>query len=170
MTTGGFTYPDVGATRSGEMPAGYRQLRARARVGAGPRVFAAAARGLRDFDMQRRAGLAVHTRATRVEPGVQASFGFGVGRLRLWAPCEVVWVVDEPDRYGYATGTLAGHPQSGEEAFEVSLEDDTVWFDVRVFSRPARWYTRLGGPASLLMQDFVMSRYRQALQRLATLA
>jgi uncharacterized protein (UPF0548 family) len=164
------TYPEVGATRAGDLPVGYRRVVARARIGAGPRVFAAAVRGLRGFEMHRRAGLAVHTPATQVEPGVQASFGLGIGRLRLWAPCEVVWVVDEPRRYGYAVGTLAGHPESGEEAFEVSLDGDDVWFDARVFSRPARWFTRVAGPATHLAQDWALGRYRDALHRLATVA
>jgi uncharacterized protein (UPF0548 family) len=166
-----FTYPDVGATRTGDMPSGYRTLRARGRIGTGARVFAAAARGLRHFDMQRRSGLAVHTRATQVEPGVQASFGLGIGRLRIWAPCEVVWVVDEPDRFGYAMGTLAGHPEAGEEAFEASIDgDEAVWFEVRLFSRPAAWYARLGGPATHLLQEFAVHRYRTAMKRLATVA
>ena len=171
MTTGGFTYPEVGATRAGELPAGYRRLRARGRIGTGGRVFAAGVRGLRGFDMQRRAGLAVHTRATQVEPGVQASFGLGIGRLRIWAPCEVVWMVDEPDTFGYAMGTLAGHPEAGEEAFQVSLDsDEAVWFEVRLFSKPAAWYARLSGPATHLLQEFAVHRYRAAMQRLATLA
>ena len=35
------------------------------------------------------------------------------------APCRVVYVVDEPDRRGFAYGTLTGHPESGEELFTV---------------------------------------------------
>ena len=37
--------------------------------------------------------------------------GVGVGPMRLWAPCRVVWVIDEPRRYGYGYGT--GYPSYG---------------------------------------------------------
>ncbi len=162
------TYPEVGATRDPVLPGGYRQIQARARIGVGPRVYAAAARALRGFDMQRQAGLRVRTDSPAAAVGAEVTLGFGIGPLRLWAPCRVLWVVDEPDRYGYGYGTLAGHPESGEESFLVSLADDEVWFEVRAFSRPARWFTRIGGPAGHLVQDLVTDRYRAAVHRLAT--
>jgi uncharacterized protein (UPF0548 family) len=165
------TYPQVGATRDGALPDGYRRIVARARIGTGPRVFAAAARGLRGLDMHRGAGLKVRCDVPEVAVGTEVTVGFGVGPARLWAPCRVVWVVDEPDRYGYGYGTLPGHPESGEEAFLVSRDSqDAVWFEVRAFSRPDRWFTRLGGPLAHLMQDRVNGQYREALRRLATRA
>jgi uncharacterized protein (UPF0548 family) len=39
----------------------------------------------------------------------------------------VVWTVDEPNRIGFGYGTLQGHPESGEESFVVSREDDDSW-------------------------------------------
>ncbi len=164
------TYPEVGATRDRDLPGGYRRIVARARIGRGPRVFAAAVDGLRGFDMQRRAGLRVVPETARVALGTEMTIGIGVGRLRIWAPCRVVWVVEEPNHFGYAYGTLPGHPESGEEAFEVSLVDDDVWLEIRAFSRPATWFAKLGGPATGLVQDWATNRYRDALQRLATYA
>jgi uncharacterized protein (UPF0548 family) len=120
--------------------------------------------------MHRRAGLRVRPDSAEAAEGVEVSLGIGVGGLRLWAPCRVVWVVEEPTRFGYGYGTLAGHPESGEEGFVVSLDGDDVWLDIRAFSRPARWFTRLGGPAGHLVQDLVTARYRAGLRRLATVA
>jgi uncharacterized protein (UPF0548 family) len=168
--TGDLTYPEVGATRGRDLPSGYRRVVARARLGTGPRVYAAAVAGLRGFDMQRRAGLRVRSDAEQATPGVNVSVGLGVGPVRLWAPCRVVWVTDEPARFGYAYGTLPGHPESGEEAFEVSLVGDGVWLEIRAFSRPGRWYTRLAGPVGHLVQGWATGRYRDALRRLATYA
>jgi uncharacterized protein (UPF0548 family) len=163
------TYPEVGATRDGEFPDGYRHLKARARVGRGERVFAAAVHALGSFDMQRAAGLRVRTEVAMATVGARLEFGFGLGPLRLWAPVRVVWVANEPLRYGYGYGTLDGHPESGEEAFVVSLApDETVTFEVRAFSRPATWYSRLGGPLAEAAQDRTNHRYRAALVRLAT--
>jgi uncharacterized protein (UPF0548 family) len=134
-------------------------------VGHGGADFAAAAAGLRDWRMLRTAGLRVRTDAPRVAVGVEFASGLGIGRLRLWAPCRVVWLVDEATRFGFGIGTLPGHPTSGEEAFEVSLAPDgVVRFEVRAFSRLARWYTRLGGPVTRALQSWVTGRYLRALR------
>jgi uncharacterized protein (UPF0548 family) len=163
------TYSEVGATRDGDLPDGYRHLKARARVGRGERVYAAAVHALGSFDMQRAAGLRVRTDAAMAAVGAQVEFGFGLGPARLWAPVRVVWVVNEPLRYGYGYGTLHGHPESGEEAFVVSLApDETVTFEVKAFSRSGTWYSRLGRPVAEAMQDRTNHRYRAALVRLAT--
>ena len=47
--------------------------------------------------------------------------------------------------------------------------DDDVWLEIRAFSRPATWFAKLGGPATGLVQDWATARYRDALQRLATI-
>jgi uncharacterized protein (UPF0548 family) len=163
------TYPEAGATRGDELPAGYRHVRRHANLGRGQTVFQAAADALGHWRMHRAAGLAVRASAGEARVGVRSS-GLGIGPLRIWAPCEVIWLVDEPDRYGYGYGygygTLPGHPESGEEAFIVSLVDGGVWFDIRAFSRPARWYTRLGRPVVDRLQDRATDRYAAALTRL----
>jgi uncharacterized protein (UPF0548 family) len=41
-------------------------------------------------------------------------------------------VVDEPDRIGFAYGTTAHGPESGEESFILEhRDDDTVWLTIR---------------------------------------
>ena len=40
------------------------------------------------------------------------------------APVRVVSIIDEPDRKGFAYGTLDGHPLSGEESFVVERTPD----------------------------------------------
>jgi len=162
------TYAEVGATRvPTALPAGYRYATRRARLGTGEATFARAAEALRTGRMFRAAGLRHRATAPTVAEGVDLAVGVGVGAVRLWAPCRVVWVVDEPRRYGYGMGTLPGHPASGEEAFEVTLDDDDrVWFEVRAFSRPATWYTRAGGPVTRTAQKWISGRYVRGLRRL----
>jgi uncharacterized protein (UPF0548 family) len=151
------------------MPVGYRRIWGRAAVGTGERVFAAAARTLASFDMQRGAGLRVRSTASRAAPGVVMASGLGAGPLRVWAPVQVVWVVEEPSRYGYGYGTLPGHPETGEEGFLVSIDGDgLVEFQVRAFSRPASRLVRLADPLVGLLQDYVTERYRDSLIRSAT--
>jgi uncharacterized protein (UPF0548 family) len=157
-----FTYPEVGGTQTGELPPGYRHVRRRVEVAALPPVAA----GMRAWGIHRGAGLAVRAPG---EPAVGLAFrsGVGVGRLRLWVPCQVVWVRDEPDAYGYGFGSLPGHPEYGEEAFLVSRDQQgRVWFEIRAFSRPATWYARLGGPATRAFQDWVTDRYVLAARKL----
>ncbi|WP_432835150.1 DUF1990 family protein [Dactylosporangium sp. CA-092794] len=159
------TYPEVGATREGPLPAGYKHVVRRARLG---RVdFAAAADAVAHWQPQRGAGLLVRSDAERAALGVEFASGIGVGPLRLWVPCEIVWVVDEPGRYGFGFGTLPGHIATGEESFLLSVDEaGEVWFEVRAFSRLAKWWVRLGGPVTRLMQSGVTDRYVNAMRKL----
>ncbi len=172
------TYAEVGATQSGELPPGYRHVRRRADLGpseAYPRVVA----GLRAWGVHRGAGIAVRA-ASEPAVGVHFAAGLGVGPLRLWVPCTVVWMRDDAHGYGYGFGTRPGASRSatpaepahaalsGEEAFEVTLRPDgRMWLEIRAFSRPSSWYARWGGPLTRLLQDRVTDRYVLAVRRLA---
>jgi uncharacterized protein (UPF0548 family) len=155
------TYPEIGATQHGPLPAGYDHVTRHARIGDD---FETARAALRRWQPQRGAGLRVRTDATEPSVGVRFATGLGIGPVRLWAPCEVVWVVDEPKSYGFGFGTLSGHPERGEEGFRLTVDDSgAVWFDVRAFSRPARWWVKLGHPFARLLQARVTDRYVRAM-------
>ncbi|WP_329321084.1 DUF1990 family protein [Streptomyces sp. NBC_01262] len=163
--TDGFTYAEVGATRDpGSLPPpGFHLLRERTRLGDGPEVFTAAGRALLGWRMQRAAGLRVDPAATDAAPGVRVVMRAGPVRI----PCEVVWTVREERRTGFAYGTLAGHPECGEESFVVEQEDDgSVWLTVTAFSRPAAWYLRAAGPVTRMVQRAAARRYGRCLRRL----
>ncbi|MGI5247296.1 DUF1990 family protein [Dactylosporangium sp. CA-139066] len=160
------TYSEVGATLDGPLPAGYLHVTRRVRVGSGPAAFRVAADALAQWRPQRGAGLQVRTKAERPALGVDFATGIGFGPLRLWQPCRIVWVVDEPGRYGFGFGTLPGHVETGEEAFLLSTDADDVWFEVRAFSRPAKWWVKLGAPLARLVQARVTDRYAAAMQGL----
>ena len=156
-----FSYPEVGGT-AGTLPSGYHHLRVSRVVGSGQELFAAAAERLLTWQAHRGAGLRVEG-APRAVQGARMRSGLTLGPVTLWAPCEVVYVVDEPRRKGFAYGTLTGHPESGEEAFLLTLqEDDQVRFDVTAFSKPARWYSWLGGPVTRVVQRRVTEGYVRA--------
>jgi uncharacterized protein (UPF0548 family) len=162
------SYPEVGATRDGALPPGYRHVRRGERVGAGPEVFKRVATGMAAWQIHRGAGLSISADAGPPAIGARFVSGIGFGRLRLSAPCRVVWLVDEPDRYGYGFGTLTGHPARGEESFLVEWDGaDEVWFRVVALSRPAAWHARLGAAPARLLQDRVTDRYLAAAGKLA---
>ena len=155
------TYPEVGAT-AGELPLGYQHLHASREVGTGRELFDQCAEVVMTWGVQRGAGLVV-VPGGRVVDGAEHRITLRFGPFRTTAPCRVVYVVDEPDRQGFAYGTVEGHPECGEESFVVSIDEDgVVTFDVTAFSRPARWFARLGGPVTRAIQRHVTWRYLEA--------
>ncbi|UED88362.1 DUF1990 family protein [Streptomyces profundus] len=170
MSASTFNYREPGVTRAGAVPpAGWHRLRSRTRLGRGPEVWRAAEEALFDWRVHRAAWVPVAAGTPRAAPGVTAVITLGVGPLRLLrAPCRVVWCVAEPDRVGFAYGTLRGHPESGEESFVLEREPDgSVWLAVTAISRPAAWYMRLAGPLGRLARGFVGRRYGRVLRRLS---
>jgi len=158
------TYPEVGATREGPLPAGYAHTTRHARLGP-PELFATARAALERWEPQRGAGLRVRTDADTVAVGGRFDSGLGVGPVRLWAPCEIVWVVDEPTSYGFGFGTRPGHPEIGEEGLQVSVADGATWFDVRAFSRPGPWWMKPAHPVASRLQRLITDRYVRAMRR-----
>lgn len=74
-------------------------------------------------------------------PGDSAVLTIRFMLIPVSAPVRVVYVVDEPNRKGFAYGTLPGHPESGEESFIVERTDDgSVWLAITALSRPSKWY------------------------------
>jgi uncharacterized protein (UPF0548 family) len=156
------TYAEVGAT-SGTLPAGYHHLDVSRVVGQGRDWFDVAAARVLTWEVQRRAGLSVDA-PREVALGVRAVLRMRVGPVPVRAPVEVVVVTAEPDRVGFAYGTLEGHPERGEERFEVVLRaDGAVEARIRAFSRPGRWFTRLAGPVGRRLQRATTTRYLDAL-------
>ncbi|MFG1667409.1 DUF1990 family protein [Streptomyces sp. Y7] len=160
-----FTYEDVGATReNGFCPPGFHPLHVRTRIGEGEDVFRRAAEAVMTWEMHRELGVGIEVSAERAAPDVDVTVTLA-GVIK--APCRVVWTADEHRRVGLAYGTLAGHPECGEEAFLVERTGDgTVWLTVRAFSRPAKWYTRAGGPAARGLQHAYARRCGHVLRQL----
>jgi uncharacterized protein (UPF0548 family) len=160
----GLTYPEVGATRREPLPRGYDHLHYRTLIGSGADVFDRAGEAIVSFRMHRAIGARIHATGDRAAPGVRLTIGLGP----FTVPCEIVYVLDEPNRAGFGYGTLPGHMQRGEEAFLVERDQqDRVWFRVTAFSRPARWPTVLGGPLTDLAQRGYARLLGRALTRLS---
>jgi uncharacterized protein (UPF0548 family) len=154
------TYAEVGAT-AGRLPDGYHHVHTSGVIGRGRRRFEeAAAAGMR-WGMLRGAGLRVEATSEAAAVGSEVIVHLGPVR----APCRVVYVVDEPDRRGFAYGTLPGHAESGEELFVVRYDPatDQVFAEVRAFSRHTTWWSTAVGPITSLLQRVVTRRYLTAL-------
>ncbi|MEU3692263.1 DUF1990 family protein [Streptomyces narbonensis] len=164
----GLTYREVGATRCpDDLPEGYHHLRYSVVVGHGRAAFEAAGTAVTTWRTHRASGATVRSEAARAWPGVHLEVSLGIGRVRLGAPCAVIWTAYEENRTGFAYGTLTGHPERGEESFVVDLAPDgTVRFTVTAFSRPAAWYTRLAGPLVPVLQRTYARHLGRTLRRL----
>jgi uncharacterized protein (UPF0548 family) len=168
-TPSGFSYPDVGATRTRPLPAGYHHLHHENLIGHGQDAFEAAGAAVTTWAVHRKSGARVRAGSSRAEPGTAVEIALGAGPFEIAAPCEVVWTVSDEDRVGFAYGTLAGHPENGEESFVVERRPDgSVWFTVTAFSRPGRWYTRVAGPVVPVFQRAYARHLGRTLRKIAT--
>jgi uncharacterized protein (UPF0548 family) len=158
------TYSEVGRT-AGSPPPGYHYLR-RTRLLPSGTDFDSAARAVLSWQVQLRAGLKVRASSLEVEHNAVAVMQLGIGPLAVDIPCRVVYVVNEPDRRGFAYGTLPGHPESGEEAFVLQRrQDERIEFAVTAFSKPSTTLAKLSGPVGRRFQRHMTTRYLRALTR-----
>lgn len=186
-----FSYPHVGATW-GRLPRGYFVDHSRVLLGRGSETFERACEAIRQWAMYPRDVVELHPATPPLEVGQIAA---PLARLLgVWAlaACRVVYVVDERDgqhasprradgvsplvlpeertdvhRFGFAYGTVAGHPETGEERFLVEhrLADDTVWYDLLAFSRPNHFLSLLALPRVRTMQKRFGRRSLEQMQR-----
>ena len=157
------TYDEVGATR-GSLPEGYRHDRHVIELRAGERSYRHAIDGLRGWEAHRRAGLTVHPAQPAVRQGETVVLAVSLPGISAIAACRIVYVIDEPDQFGFAYGTLPAHPEQGEEAFLVQRDGQgTVRFAVTAFSRPRHPLARVGSPIARRIQLSVTRRYLNGL-------
>ena len=163
-----FSYSEVGLSREGK-PAGYNLDHHRTLLGKGQEVFVTAVEALKRWEMFP----APWTRIVPTDALVQESatvavlaHAFGCWWLNA---CRIVYVLDESApvrRFGFAYGTLPDHVEYGEERFSVEWrDDDTVWYDIRVFSRPRHWLARLAYPLTRRLQRRFVRESQEAMRR-----
>ena len=156
-------------TLRGLLPAGFRHERHEVVLPDRDDAFDRGAEGLRQWAPHLAAGLAVEPR-DRPADGATVAVAAPLGPLTAVAVCRIVAVVDEPDRYGFAYGTLPGHPERGEEAFIVERANGRTTFGITAFSRPAELLARLGGPITRRIQRSTTNRYLDGLVAFVTAA
>lgn len=142
-----FTYDAVGATARGETPAGFTADHNRQRLGAGAATFERAKAAVRTWTMFPKPWTAIEPADAPIATDNVVAVHVRV--LGLWwlNASRIVYVIDEPRRFGFAYGTLPRHAERGEERFVVEwLDDDSVWYDLRAFSRPRHLLARLAYP------------------------
>lgn len=157
------TYPEIGASRDEVLPSGYHHVRVEERIGDAA-AFDRASIGLRTWAAHEGAGLRMYPKDP-VAPGASVIGVTSIGPVQMVVPCRIVSVFKEVDSFGFAYGTLPGHPERGEESFVLERRDDATYFTVRAFSRPVDPLARLSGPIGRAVQRSVTRRYVSALRR-----
>ena len=158
----GLSYPEVGATR-GELPAGYtidRRVEAVGPASAFPRARLAIDR----WEMQVGAGMRVWP-IKPPEPGLVVALVARVGLAYVTSACLVIYVIDEPDQYGFGYGTLGDHPVSGEEWFVVARDGAQLTVELVAFSKPKSTLFKLGGPIARRKQLALGAAYIEAMRK-----
>ncbi|HWF82329.1 MAG TPA: DUF1990 domain-containing protein [Streptosporangiaceae bacterium] len=160
------TYAEHGAT-AGDMPPGYHHDEWEDDLGAFSQAqFDRLADALRNWRVQSGSGLAIFP-AEPVRPGLTFALWFRLPGAYATATGRVVYVTSEPDRAGFAYGTLPAHPETGEEAFHLVRNGDRLLFRVRAFSRPRHPLARLGAPVSRVLQRRMNQAYLKAMREAA---
>jgi uncharacterized protein (UPF0548 family) len=157
------TYAAVGATQSFEFPNGFRHDRHELVLGDAS-VFERAREGLSRWQAHVGAGAKVHP-GNSVEEDETVLVLIGSGPVQIVAPCRIVYVIDEADRFGLGYGTLPGHPECGEESFVIERGAAGTVFRVTAFSRPTGLLSRAGAPVARSVQLHFTDRYLRALAR-----
>ncbi len=162
-----YSYQEVGATRQSD-PAGYNVDRSSARVGRGDRSFKTARKAMRDWVLFDLPWIRIFPQG---EPQPGALVAVAAKILGVWwlNVSRVIYTVDEPDRFGFAYGTLRGHAETGEELFlvERSPESADVHYRILAFSRPSHLLAKLGYPLSRAVQRRFAAGSLEAMRKAA---
>ena len=143
---------------------GYRRSEVSAVVGRGDAVWERVTRDVLRWRVKTASGFAVDSTGP-VSQGDRVVVTARLLKVTVVEPVEVVAVVKEFDRVGFAYRTMPGHPVSGEEAFIVHRRADEVGLTVRSLTRPAPqqpW--RALYPLLLIAQRIARRRYLRSLR------
>lgn len=151
-----YAYPEIGATANDAPLPGYTNDRNRVLLGKGEAVYRAACEALRQWRMFPGGWAWIEPAGAPIEAGQNLAMVARVMGLYWLNGCRITYTLDGsgPDRrFGFAYGTLPDHAECGEERFSIEwLPDDTVWYDLKAFSKPRHWLARLAKPVARAYQ------------------
>lgn len=156
------SYSEIGASM-GQLPRGYLHATRETLLGPGRTTYERAVAALISWRSHRSANVTVLPPGAPVALGTTVALVVPAFGLHVVGACRIVKVVDESWRFGFAYGTLTGHPEQGEEAFVVERTRDGVLFRIRAFSRPRTHLGRLSAPLVRVAQRRITDQYTRGL-------
>jgi uncharacterized protein (UPF0548 family) len=114
----------------------------------------------------------LHPPNATIEPGTAVAVLIRAMGLWWMSAARIVYTIDEQrspgmrGRFGFAYGTTIDHAERGEERFLVEWrEDDSVWYNLLSFSRPAHWMARSGRSLTRRLQVRFATDSLQSMQQ-----
>ncbi|CAN5728062.1 hypothetical protein BH20ACT1_BH20ACT1_06150 [soil metagenome] len=161
---GDLTYDHVGSTLHPERFPEHAQRTFELEVDDPGDGFADVIDGLRSWVPHHHLGARIHPPDATIEVGTTLLVVLPYGPFDVVAPDRIIEVIDEPHRFGFAYGTLPGHPECGEESFLVErIDGSRLHLRVRIDARPATVWARLASPLVTLFQNRAAACYLQGL-------
>ncbi len=158
------TYGPTGCSLGGPTPPGLDRRTWSTSLD-GVDAFARARAAIHDWTVHRGAGLVLEADGP-IAIGTNIAFSAPLPIGFVDGTCRIVAVVDTPERFGFAYGTLAVHPERGEESFVVARDESgTIRFNVEGVSRPNQTIARLLPWVANRLQDAAVHRYLEAMTR-----
>ncbi len=157
---------------SGKPPPGFVIDHTRGRLGGGENTFQEAKDAIQNWQHFQLGWVEPCDASTPIEEGQVVGIlarCFGVWFLNARRIVTVVDSTESMIRFGFSYGTLADHAESGEERFQVewNLSDNSVWYDILAYSRPQKWYTKIGSPIVRRIQKRFAQDSLAAMQKCA---
>lgn len=147
------SYREVGYTQKETAVPGYDNDLNFIDLGYGDSVWEAAKSAIQAWKMFPGGWACIWPETTPIRVGEVVAMHAKVMGLWWMNSCRIVYVIDLPDKFGFAYGTLPGHVECGEELFMVErTTDGSVRYVIKAFSKPRFWPARLGYPIARAYQ------------------
>lgn len=147
------TYKHRGASAKTEKVPGFDNDFQRVSIGQGAAAFEQACAAIRHWSMFPPDWTIILPRETPIQAGETVAMYAKAFGLWWRNSCRIIYVLEAPGQFGFAYGTLPGHIECGEELFLVEQDENgQVWYTIRAFSKPKRWYAKIAYPLMRMFQ------------------
>ncbi|MGB5013367.1 MAG: DUF1990 domain-containing protein, partial [Pyrinomonadaceae bacterium] len=145
----------------------YNIDRNRLRLGVGIEVFEHGKTAIREWKMFDLGWVELISSDIPIETGQTVAILVSHYGFYSLNAARIVYTINEPNKFGFAYGTLTEHGEIGEERFSVeyNADSDEVWYDIFAFSRPAALLAKIGYPISRSLQKAFAQDSKMAMQR-----
>lgn len=141
------TYSEVGNTQEDGPVKGYDNDFAEAEIGLGEADFRKAKKALQNWQMFPAKWTKILPEKTLIQVGNNVAMLARFAGLWWRNSCKILYIIDEPNRYGFAYATLPGHIEAGEELFLVRMDaEGRVFYSIKAFSKPYHIFAKIGYP------------------------
>jgi len=163
-----YSYPEHKATLAEEFPKGYNHDRNTCLLGVGDQAFEAAKEAINQWVMFPKPWTHIYPAQSFVQDK-EVVVLFRLFGLWWFNSSRVIYTIIEPNRYGFAYGTLTEHVEKGEELFLVEKDaQGNVRYRLEAFSQPRAWYVKLFKPLARYHQKRFGRQSKAAMQAFVT--